>query len=156
MSESLTNKKANMATPITDDKAKGLPKSPRKPELFKTPSIESPPKEAKAEKEKPIVQPLLKETEPPPPPPEPEPETEPENKEANKPSTGGRKRRKRKTRRKGKKSKKKRTKAGKTRTKKTRSSLNSPIISRYAQSLRSRTHPIFTASSLTFRRKRRR
>jgi len=108
MSESPTNKKANMATPITDDKAKGLSKSPRKPELFKTPSIESPPKEAKAEKEKPIVQPLLKETEPPPPPPEPEPEpeTEPENKEANKssspppepepenkPSTGGRKRR---------------------------------------------------------------
>ena len=70
------------------------------------------------------------------------------------PNSGGRKR---KTRRRGKKSKKKRTKRTKRtkagKTKRTRTSLNSPIISRHARSLRHRS-PIFTGSSLTFKRKR--
>tara|TARA_Y100000816_G_scaffold9123_1_gene5854 strand:+ start:1826 stop:2071 length:246 start_codon:yes stop_codon:yes gene_type:complete len=57
--------------------------------------------------------------------------------------------RKRKTRRKGKKSKKKRIKAGK----RTRTSLNSPIVSRRARSLRHRS-PLFTGSSVTFKRRR--
>lgn len=86
-------------------------------------------------------------------------------------TTGGRKRRKtkttktktrktktrktktKKTRRKGKKSKKKITKAGIN--KRIKISLDNPIISFQARSLRhrTRTDPIFTGSNLTFRRK---